>query len=394
MSNLDIEISHILRLNHSIPSPAIILIVDGDDYQRHILRVHLERRGYTVEEAEEGEKALALLETMRPSLILMDAEMPVMNGFETCRKIRRNAQMTDLPILMITSVDDPKMVNEAFAAGVDEYVAKPINFTVLMNRIVLVVQSSIYRKQREEKIAAQSAELCITKQMAEGPEQVKVGFLENMNHELKTPLHAILNLSSMGIKKSVTESSLEVLFFRISENGKRLKVLIDNLLDLSQLGVGQMAYQWEEVHLKSILTMVMRDRTEKTQKKKVFFNIRAPPQIPMLLGDKKCLLLVFSHVFDNAIRFSPDGSCIEVSLEVHKKVICLEIRDQGPGISGEEQEKMFAPFMQSSRTRLKAGGAGLGLAICRKVIEAHKGYITVSNHPECGTVVRINFSIE
>jgi diguanylate cyclase (GGDEF)-like protein/PAS domain S-box-containing protein len=128
--------------------PPLILIVDDDEDVRDMLRNFLENEGYRVEEAKDGQKALHILDTLRPALILVDANMPVMDGFETCIGIRSNPEQASIPLIMVTALEDNQSVDQAFAAGAEEYITKPIHFSVLRQRIRIILK----HRQAEQRL--------------------------------------------------------------------------------------------------------------------------------------------------------------------------------------------------------------------------------------------------
>jgi DNA-binding response OmpR family regulator len=121
---------------------ALILIIDDDAAHRTIARKALEQAGFAVEEAESGEEGLCVVERARPDLILLDIMMPKLSGYDVCTELRRNPQFVNLPVLMVTALDDVESVNLAFEAGATNFIIKPINWTLLAYHVKYALRAS------------------------------------------------------------------------------------------------------------------------------------------------------------------------------------------------------------------------------------------------------------
>jgi PleD family two-component response regulator len=129
--------------------PPLILIVDDDPLIQNLLQTLLKKEGYRVTLATEGMEAIDEFQRCQPDLVLMDAAMPIMDGFTACSKLKELEVDTDIPIIMITSLDDEKSVNKAFQAGAIEYITKPIHWAVLRNRVNVIINAQATKKTLE-----------------------------------------------------------------------------------------------------------------------------------------------------------------------------------------------------------------------------------------------------
>lgn len=371
----------------NVPAPLILVVDDDDDEDQLFLSRHiLSSMGYRVQQAKDGEQALQVVGKFQPDLILVDINMPRMNGLEVCKQLSQNPLTADLPVVVVTHLDDPELVNQAFTSGAEDYVTKPINVTLLIRRISLILQNKNHTKQMKGTLENQSNALCIAKASEAEASQAKSVFLANMSHELRTPLHAILSFANMGIKKSTADKNLNLYFSRIGENGKHLMKLIDNLLDLSRLETGQMAFRLEETNVASIIKASQAELTNRLREKQIRMTLTIEPRLPMLMACQGYLQQAIHHLLDNALRFSSTGGLIEMTLTATTSAICFTVRDQGPGIPEDELTSIFGRFTQSSRTRNNAGGRGLGLALCQELIMIHGGHVTAANHAGGGAI--------
>lgn len=260
-----------------------------------------------------------------------------------------------------------------------------------------------HRNHLQDLVAERTADALQAKDTAEAANRAKSIFLTNISHELRTPMHAILSFGNLGLQKSSGDAApipkLHQYFQYITESASRLMVLINDLLDLSRLEAGKMVFDMKSTALNQVVDHTAQELDVLLRKKSIRLDILPLPDNLLLECDVFKLVQVLNNILSNAIKFSPDGSRIELSGErdqlpgAHRgeparAAIRVEIRDQGPGIPANELEAVFDEFIQSSKTRTGAGGTGLGLSICRQIINAHDGQISATNNPDGGTCIR------
>ena len=235
------------------------------------------------------------------------------------------------------------------------------------------------RKIRRARDAAQRAN------------SAKSEFIANISHELRTPLQGILGFSELGRELSGDRPDFLDMFSDIHAGGQRMLTLVNGLLDVSQMdsAVGSLPLQRVDI------AQVVRDAVDQLQAKAVLRDLKV--QLQGLAGvveadvDRSRFHQVVGNVLANAIRYSPRGGRITVSLADQGSLgIELTVRDHGPGIPEGELEDVFEAFAQSSRTRDGAGGAGLGLTIARKIMSAHGGSVVAANADGGGVLIRVS----
>lgn len=225
---------------------------------------------------------------------------------------------------------------------------------------------------------------------AEEVNKMKSEFLASMTHELRTPMHAILNYAKLGIGKiSIIEQEgvrdkLDKYLNNISLSGDRLLRLINNLLDLSKLNAGMMVIAPKNNDLYDISKQSANELDILLQDKNLTINITKETDKTTGNFDKEKIQQVIINLLSNAIKFSPKDSSIDISIEKQTDSLIFNIKDEGIGIPENELKLVFDEFLQSSKTKSNDGGTGLGLSICKKIITAHEGNITANNNPNSG----------
>ena len=219
--------------------------------------------------------------------------------------------------------------------------------------------------------------------------QAKSEFLANMSHELRTPLHSILSFASFGTKKTCANAKPEKLldyFNRIKNSGKTLLELLNDLLDLAKLESGKAMFAFEPSDLGILVRTVTNELDTLLSERNLSIRHERSKFDGKVTLDAERIKQVLRNLLNNAIKFSPEGGTIDVSVCCVAGSVRVSVCDQGPGIPQDELEAVFDKFIQSSKTKTGAGGTGLGLAICLKIVTAHKGRIWAQNRPGGGAV--------
>jgi signal transduction histidine kinase len=215
----------------------------------------------------------------------------------------------------------------------------------------------------------------------------KSQFLANMSHELRTPLNAILGYTELildSVYGDMPEKARSVLD-RVQRNGRHLLGLINDVLDLSKIEAGQLTLALSDYSLKNVIQTVFSAVEPLAREKQIALKIDIAPELPQGRGDERRLTQVLLNLVGNAIKFTDSGE-VSIKGSAANGSFTVAVRDTGPGISANDQAKLFQEFQQAdnSITR-KKGGTGLGLAISKRIIEMHGGRIWVESSPGHGS---------
>lgn len=225
---------------------------------------------------------------------------------------------------------------------------------------------------------------------AEAASQARAEFVANVTHELRTPLQSILGFAELGEGRAGGHDKLQHMFRRVHQAGTRMLRLVDDLLDISRIGSTVGSIQRRPGALDGPLREVVDElRTLAHQRGlSLVLTVQEGFAERQALVDATRLQQVARNIIANAMRFAPAGSAIDIGLFCEDGLGVMQVRDRGPGIPPAELEAIFEPFVQSSRTRDGSGGTGLGLTICRQILQAHGGFIGAANHSGGGAVFR------
>lgn len=246
----------------------------------------------------------------------------------------------------------------------------------------------------QQKAAMRIADAEEGRQQAEAANSAKSEFLANISHELRTPLHGILSMARFGVDKHGTAPPDRILkyFTRIVESGDTLLLLVDDLLDLAKLD-RRAPLNLRRVEFAPLVESIVDEFASIVVERRIALTLHRDGGGGPIRVDADKIRQVIRNVLANAVKFSDDGASIELVVSVSDDQAFIEVRDHGPGIPEAELETVFDRFAQSSRTKTGAGGTGLGLAICREIVGAHNGRIWAENHPEGGSIFRIEVPV-
>lgn len=345
-----------------------VLAVDDDEMSLEMLTTILGGMGMLCTAAANGKEAMdALAQHPDVDIILLDIQMPLMNGFEMLMQCRDDPGLRDIPVIVLSSDHQEKL--NALKLGADDFMAKPYDLGELELRITKLLQS---------------------RQLAQAAQRAKQDFLSIASHELRTPMHHILGLAELLDGENLGDNQ-RVLVDQLKHATGDLTGIIRDILSYVQLDHGSARASAEPFSLRATLQEALMSQQTEADSKGIRLGLAIDERVSDALnGPAFYVKKVLRVLIENAVKFSSKS---EIRIDIREEPIgrsCsrfdCSVSDHGIGIPEEFQEKIFEPFVQvdSSRTR-KYGGIGLGLAIARRMVELMGGTISVKSSQGMGS---------
>jgi signal transduction histidine kinase len=362
-----------------------ILVVDDDGISLRIAENTLQRAGYDITVARDGQEALGILTEGQHHLVVADWSMPRMDGIELCREIRSGGFSDYIYFILLTGKTGPEETLEGLRAGADDYIHKPYNPTELIMRV-----------STGRRIIS----------LAQSASRAKTEFLVNMSHELRTPMTAILGyleMISSGCPRHCDfgRSDLDGFQQVISRNGRQLLKIIDDILELSKSEADRPGVDAVWCSPKDVVTEAVALVRATAAAKKLAIDVACHKDLPARIRlDGVRLRQILLNLLGNAVKFTEAGSVRVDADVVHhggRQSIHVSVTDTGTGIKPEHLDRLFRPFSQvdSSMSRCH-GGTGLGLAVSKRLAKMLGGDITATSQLGKGSTftLTIGFAVE
>ncbi|QDV53389.1 response regulator [Gimesia fumaroli] len=360
-----------------------ILIVDDSDVVRRILCTALTQDDYELHTAVDGEDGRQKVHELKPDIVLLDVEMPILDGFAVLHEIRENYKIEEVAVIMVTSHNDGKGITRAFEEGAFDYIPKPATDSEIKARVRNAIRA--LQLLREQKTLRREAETA---------NQSKSAFLANMSHEIRTPMTAILGYTEILELEAKTHQMPELFMDSldtIKRNGGHLMELINDILDLSKIEAGKLDIESiacsPQTIVEEVLELVQVRAEAKGLKLEAGYQFPLPSKIQ---SDPTRIRQILINLIGNAIKFTEVGT-IRLETELleapgQEPQIQFTVIDQGIGMTESQLSNLFRPFTQAdSSTTRKYGGTGLGLTICKRLANMLGGDISVTSELNQGS---------
>lgn len=353
-----------------------ILVVDDLPKNQLVYQSILEELGQNLIAAHSGEEALKLVLKHEFAVILLDVNMPGMNGFEIATLIRGRRKSARTPIIFLTAFTDEVRMAQGYASGAVDYLPTPVVPEILQAKVRVFIELSQMRRQ-----AALQAEERARRTAAEEADRRKDEFLGMLAHELRNPLGPILNAAHLLRRIPQKDPRLEELGDIIDRQVKHMTRLIDDLLDATRLAHGKVLLRKEHCDLAKIVRQTVEDYHSIFESGGLQLEIHVPDAPVWTLGDPTRLVQAVGNLLHNAHKFTDSGGKITVSLELDD--VCtavITVSDTGIGIEPAMLPCVFDVFRQADQGLDRSrGGLGLGLALVKGLVELHGGNVSVTS---------------
>jgi signal transduction histidine kinase len=360
---------------------ANILLVDDRDDKLLALQTVLADLGQNLVLARSGEEALRLLLQREFAVIVLDVNMPGMDGFETAVLIRQRQNSELTPIIFISAVNYSEIhLVRGYSLGAVDYILAPIVPEILRAKVSFFVD--LYKKTEQLKLQAEIqsrlARAEASRQEAEAANSAKDRFLAMLSHELRMPLTPILVSASMLSKDErlpeYARKELESVAHHIQVEAR----MIDDLLDVARISEGKLKLALDSVDIRVLIDSALSICAETLSTKNLSVLHEFQAGDPLILADAARLSQVLWNLIQNAAKFTPPDGRVTVRVtNPEQGWLRVEVIDTGIGIGREALPRVFDPFEQVEPGR--SGGLGLGLAISKAIVELHRGKISANS---------------
>src|SRR5262245_57909371 len=274
-----------------------VLIADDDPVFRTVLRGTLATAGFDVVEAVDGEDAFRQFRDQQPDLILLDVMMPGIDGFQVCQAVRAAPGGAQLPVLIMTALDDLGSIERAYEVGATDFLEKPPNWAALPRRLQYVLRAS-----------RAMSELLASREAAVSASRVKSGFLASVSHELRTPVAAIVGylelLREDPALSGACESTHQALA-AIDRNSRFLVQLIDDILESAQIAQGVVSISQESVDVRVLTADLVASLKPVADAKRLVLRCEVDDSVPQVIeSDPRRLRQILQHLLGNALKFT------------------------------------------------------------------------------------------
>ncbi len=362
-----------------------ILVVEDHEPLLQAIRMVLERAGYTVVTAADGEEGLKVLERVQPDLIIADIMMPHMDGYAFYEAVRARPGGLTIPFIFLTARTTREDILRGKMMGAEDYLTKPFD----PEELLVVVRSRLKRVEEIQRATADEFD------------RLKQQIVTILSHELRTPLTYISGYTELALEElpSLPVEQLQQFLEGIQRGSERLNRLVQDLLTLMRLDTGQAATEFRLLagrydDIGALIQKTVSKYEPLAAQSGIILETHIAPQLPPVPLCEPFFADALGRLLDNAIKFSRGkGDRIVVAAHTAGEWVEVSVTDNGVGIRPEAIPHLFERFRQIDRERMEQQGVGLGLAIARELIRLHGGEIEVESRFGAGSTFTIRLPV-
>ncbi|MEE1946530.1 hybrid sensor histidine kinase/response regulator [Pedobacter sp. KR3-3] len=353
----------------------MILIVDDTPENLISLKKVLEKHNFEIDTASSGEEALKKVLKNSYVLIILDVQMPGMDGFEVAEAISGYSKAKETAIIFLSAVNTEfKFIAKGYSSGGLDYITKPVD----MNLLLLKVKTFYRIYEQNRKLNEMQESLLEEIEFRKEAERKKDEFISIASHELKTPLTSVKGYVQL-LERSVNKGDIETVKKHLGKAQvqlEKLNGLIADLLDISKIESGKLKFNKQHFAIDCLIDNVIEVMHQSNPEFKVHKKGSAGCEI---FGDEMRIEQVLVNFLTNAIKYSPGTSEIHLTVNVNEGALYVAVKDSGIGISPEQLPHVFDKFYRVEETSQRFQGLGIGLYISAEIIRRHGGKVGVNS---------------
>ncbi|MGR3319486.1 MAG: hybrid sensor histidine kinase/response regulator [Candidatus Anammoxibacter sp.] len=366
---------------------AIILIVDDNETNRNVAKDLIVALEHTPVLSESGISAMNYLGKQLPDVVLLDILMPEMDGYEVLKQMKGNDRLRNLPVIMISAIDNFESAIRCIEMGADDYLTKPFNHTLLKARISSCLEKKLLRDSEQQL----HKELQENYDSLKKAEHARDAMTHMIVHDLRNPLTIIQGYTQL-LQQGNDDESRGKSIQRILAAEKNMSCLIKSILDFSKLESGEMPVSISSLNISLLINDVYEQFVLQAKEKNIQLSIESASKEIMAMADKELLSRILQNLINNGLKHTDDSVTIVVVTD--DKNVIISVNDNGSGIPDEYKDKIFDKYFQiEAGQERKIYGVGLGLAFCKMAIEAQKGSIWVESEEGKGSSFKVKINM-
>ncbi len=342
---------------------ANILIADDEETFRMLLKDVLMEEGFPVDLAVDGDEAISKVKKQAFDIMLLDLRMPNKNGIEVLRFCKEHSINVD--IIVLTGVDDIRIAVDCMKLGATEFMVKPIE----AENLLLKIHSVMRAREAEARLR-----------------NLEIQYTTTLLLDLRTPLNGMRTSVGYFMKgwAGPVMPEQEQLLHYLNDASERMQSILDDMIDVTKLEAGKISLTKSSVDLQNLIGNVCQRYEVQARNAGISLNCQTADQHQMVEVDAEHIEQVLENLLDNALRFTPKEGEIQVSFRPVPSAVQISVVDSGDGISEADMPHLFDKYKHVIGKKSKEKATGLGLAICKKIIEAHNGKIWAESKPGSG----------
>lgn len=359
----------------------MILIVDDAPENIISLKIVLEKNGFEVDTASSGDEALKKILKKSYVLIILDVQMPGMDGFEVAEAISGYSKAKETAVIFLSAASaNVNLITRGYSSGGLDYISKPVDMNILLLKV-----KTFYRIYEQSRALNEMQNKLLEEiEFRKEAERKKDEFISIASHELKTPMTSIKGYIQL-LERSLDKNDIETVrtkLHKVQNQVEKLNLLVADLLDISKIESGKLKFNKKYFSFDEILDHIVEVMHQSNPGVTLTKTGRIEREI---FGDEMRIEQVIINFITNAIKYAPNSHEVQITSELRGSEIYFAVKDFGIGMAKEHQQHIFDKFYRVEESSERFQGLGIGLYICREIIERHQGRIGVNSAPGEGS---------
>jgi two-component system sensor histidine kinase/response regulator len=371
------------------PTVANILIVDDNPANLKVLEDMLRQRGHEVSAFPRGELALAAAMLDPPDLILLDINMPEMNGYEMCARLKSTVELSGIPVIFLSALHETEDKLKAFRAGGVDFVSKPFQFEEVHARVethlkLKALQFALENQNQhlEQAVAERTRELAESNEQLKMLDRSKSDFLNLISHEFRTPLNGLLGVSELVLEEMSPTTENDQLKEAYHDSRRRILSILDDALLLAQIDVSRLKLRSDKVSLSAALSGAIKRTAEFAQSRHVKVSWLTV-DLGLVLGDENLVQRAFQALLETSIKFSAEAETVRLTSPIADGMTQLIIESHGRAIPSSAIARFFNIFSIGEAINPGGDDLGLGPSVAQRILWTMGASVSIANldHP-------------